>query len=148
MTVLIKKVRTFFFLKGVWGRKVISVIFQLNPTFFSDFAPIPGHCFSMNFSTLIHGTGWSKPSFWLIWCDSRGHLVLRSTSITKIYASSNPPCANLCFSFTFVRVNTAIGLKSMAELNLGWFMLLLCLFLFGYSHFHGKREKVNFLTNI
>ena len=77
-----------------------------------------------------HGIGWSKPSFWWIWCDSRGHLVLRSTSITKIYASSNPPCANLCFSFTFVRVNTADGLKSMAELNLGWFIRLLCLFLF------------------
>ena len=78
-----------------------------------------------------HGIGWSKPSFWWIWCDSRGHLVLRSTSITKIYASSNPPCANLCFSFTFVRVNTANGPKSMAELNLGWFIRLLCLFLFG-----------------
>ena len=77
-----------------------------------------------------HGLGWSKPSFWWIWCDSRGHLVLRSTSITRIYAILNPPCANLCFSFTFVRINTANGLKSMAELNLGWFIQLLCLFLF------------------
>ena len=33
MTVPIKKVRAFFFLKGVWGRKVIGVIFQLKPYF-------------------------------------------------------------------------------------------------------------------
>ena len=87
-----------------------------------------------------HGIGWSKPSFWWIWCDSRGHLVLRSTSITKIYASSNPPCANLCFSFTFVRVNTANGPKSMAELNLGWFIRLLCLFLF--VSIEGKQNEI------
>ena len=42
----IKKVRTFFSLKGVWGRKVISVICQLKPSFtyfLSDFAPISCH---------------------------------------------------------------------------------------------------------
>ena len=86
-----------------------------------------------------HGIGWPKPSFWWIWCDSRGHLVLRSTSITKIYASSNPPCANLSFSFTFIRVNTADGLKSMADLNLGWFIWLLCLFLFATDQSFGPR---------
>ena len=33
MTVPIKKVRTFFFLKGVCGRQVISVICQAKPSF-------------------------------------------------------------------------------------------------------------------
>ena len=33
MTIHIKKLRTFFFLNGVWGRKVINVIFQLKPYF-------------------------------------------------------------------------------------------------------------------
>ena len=97
-----------------------------------------------------HGIGWSKPSFWWIWCDSRGHLVLRSTSITKIYASSNPPCANLCFSFTFVRVNTADGLKSMAELNLGWFIQLLCLFLFDHpiSSLASTQRNLNSISTL
>ena len=33
MTEPIKKVRTFFFLKGAWGRIVINVICQLKPSF-------------------------------------------------------------------------------------------------------------------
>ena len=39
--------------------------------------------------------GWSKTWFWETFCDSRSHLVLRSTKTNKIYATSNPPWANL-----------------------------------------------------
>ena len=40
------------------------------------------------------------------------------------------PMTNLSILFTFAGSNTASGLKSMADFNLGWFIRLLYLFLF------------------
>ena len=42
---------------------------------------------------------------------------------------------NLSILFTFAGSNTASGLKSMADFNLGWFIRLLYLFLFAPQYF-------------
>ena len=44
------------------------------------------------------------------------------------------PMTNLSILFTFAGSNTASGLKSMADFNLGWFIRLLYLFLFVCIH--------------